>query len=284
MKRFLDSEQTNSFSLFPPLPPDQAQVAPSDLLDPKWSYLEDEMLLQLTERGNCRKWAHVSRQLNTQFSPIRRSPRQCQDRWNFLAAERDRKYSWSPAEDTAVLYALFSGQDLLTLVPLLPNKNNEQIRQRVTEILLRCVGCAKGTAVWSIFKPNPLDALKAFFYSAALISGYIRLPRPVGAIPEVSAAVDSLRVTEHEVLTFLQSVSKSIGIEQPWTADLVFKYVEEVMERLENELLAGQGEKGEDTLEELLHPKQANGQGAQPQGREANVFLIFTIRPQADDT
>ena len=278
MKRPLNLEQSDYVqnSVFP-LTEEVPERPGKEMMENEWSYIEDEVLKSLAAKEHFKKWLSVARQMNSQFKHTKRSAGQCQARWDFLSLEKGA--DWDCNEEVLLLYALYFTDDLESVVPLLRTKNIDQIRKHMNACIKNCIDLSLETPGYTPCSPTPLEVWKSFFYSNLLLRC---LAGECGRFQDLASEVMSSRISEDAILSFLERVGKAAGVVQKWTVDGVNEYVNNVMERLENELYGTEAKwsmKPEDSLE---GHNTAQAEQMPQQQRDPNVFVIFTIVQQAN--
>eukprot|EP01022_Parablepharisma_sp_SALTPOND_P007958 TRINITY_DN1348_c0_g1_i1.p1 TRINITY_DN1348_c0_g1~~TRINITY_DN1348_c0_g1_i1.p1 ORF type:complete len:322 (+),score=12.19 TRINITY_DN1348_c0_g1_i1:160-1125(+) len=266
MKRLLDLESSSSPSSL------SSSLSPSE----NWNFFEDEALQSLAQKTNTRKWRKISKELNTQFKHTKRTPKQCHARWVFLQQQQIPETNWSENEETVLMFSLWNTEELHEIVPIIKTKSIDQMRKHLCGLIKQYLEHVTNTKT---IQASPLELLKAFFYCHLVI----RYLEGKGRLQEVAKVVAESGVDEKMILEYVANTGRSFGLDQEWSAETLALYMENVMERIENEMQIGMVDTKccekdpDDTFEGIMHKRGV----AQNQNQEgSNVFVIFTIVPQ----
>ncbi len=98
----------------------------------KFTYEEDERLMELTEKYGTSSWRLVAKNMDG------RNTRQCRDRWKHYLSPDINRDEWSEEEDMLLLekYQIF-GEKWSKIVTFFLNRNTVQIRNRCLSLLRR---------------------------------------------------------------------------------------------------------------------------------------------------
>ena len=216
----------------------------------RWDPEEEEVLDTLTGNITNNRWKKISKEFNKRFESFSRTPRECWERWNLLKGEQWSPTYWSKKEQLCLMLGIWKFGSFNEIAKFVRSRTVTEIQKGFYESLRKCL--------WKIYiggevENKGFELLWTFFYSELVIQCLENKENPHGWM------LFQVDITEDTLLKYIRQIAKQVKLPEIWTRESLREYVEDAMEKLENELLA-EGAKEEysrdvidDTLDGVLH-------------------------------